>query len=43
MGRISQEGLCKDLNFSLKPGLIEYLEFLLPFELLFLDIKRDDL
>ena len=42
MGRISQEDLCKDLNFS-KPGLIEYLEFLLPFELFFLDIKRDDL
>ena len=42
MERINQKGLCKDLNFSLNPGLIEYLEFLLPFELLFLDIKRDD-
>ena len=32
--------LCKGLNFSIKPGLIE---FLLPFELLFRDIKREDL
>ena len=35
--------LCKGLNFSVKPGLIEHTEFLLPFELLFLDIKREDL
>ena len=35
--------LCKGLNFSIKPGLIEYSEFLLPFELLFRDIKREDL
>ena len=35
--------LCKGLNFSVKPGLIEYSEFLLPFELLFRDIKREDL
>ena len=35
--------LCKDLNFSVKPGLIEYSEFLLPFELLFRDIEREDL
>ena len=35
--------LCKGLNFSVKPGLIEYSEFLLPFELLFSDIKREDL
>ena len=35
--------LCKGLNFSVKPGLIEYSEFLLPFELLFCDIKREDL
>ena len=34
---------CKGLNFSVKPGLIEYSEFLLPFELLFRDIKREDL
>ena len=32
--------LCKGLNFS---GLIEYSEFLLPFELLFRDTKREDL
>ena len=35
--------LCKGPNFSVKPGLIEYSEFLLPFELLFRDIKREDL
>ena len=35
--------LCKGLNFSVRPGLIEYSEFLLPFELLFRDIKREDL
>ena len=35
--------LCKDLNFSVKPGWIEYSEFLLPFELLFHNIKCEDL
>ena len=35
--------LCKGLNFSVKPGLIEYSEFLLPFDLLFRDIKHEDL
>ena len=35
--------LCKDLHFSVKLGLIEYSEFLLPFELLFCNIKRNDL
>ena len=35
--------LCKGLNFSVKPGMIEYSEFLLPFELLFRDIKCEDL
>ena len=35
--------MCKSLNFSVKPGLIEYSKFLLPFELLFHDIKREDL
>ena len=35
--------LCKGLNFSVKPGWIEYSEFLLPFELLFHDIKCEDL
>ena len=35
--------MCKGLNFSVKPGLIEYSEFLLLFELLFREIKREDL
>ena len=35
--------LCKGFNFSVKPVWIEYSEFLLPFELLFRDIKREDL
>ena len=35
--------LCKGLNFSAKAGLIEYSEFLPPFELLFCSIKREDL
>ena len=35
--------LCKGLNFSVKPGLIEYSKFLLLFELLFHNIKREDL
>ena len=35
--------LCKRLNFSVKPGLIKYSEFLLPFELLFHGIKQEDL
>ena len=35
--------LFKGLNFSVKPGWIEYSEFLLSFELLFRDIKREDL
>ena len=35
--------LCRGLGFSVKPGLIEYSDFLLPFELLFCDIKPEDL
>ena len=35
--------LCKGLTFSVKPGMTEYSEFLLPFLLLFHDIKREDL
>ena len=35
--------MCKGLNFSVNPGLIEYSEFLLYFELLLRDIKRQDL
>ena len=34
---------CKGFNFSVKPGLIKYSEFLLPFELSFCVIKREDL
>ena len=35
--------LCKDLDFSVKPGLIEYSEFLLPFELFSGDMKNENL
>ena len=35
--------LCRGLDFSVKPGLIEYSDFLLLFELLFCDIKPEDL
>ena len=34
--------LCKGLNFSVKPKSIEYSEFLLPFELLFQDVKQEN-
>ena len=33
----------KGLNFSVKPKSIEYSEFLLPFELLFRDVKQENL
>ena len=35
--------LCKGLNFSVKPKSIEYSEFLLPFALLFRDVKQKNL
>ena len=35
--------MCKGLNFSVKPNLIEYSEFLLPFELLFGDVNQENL
>lgn len=35
--------LCRGLDFSVKPGVIEYSDFLLPFELLFCDMKPEDL
>ena len=35
--------LCKGLNFSVKPGLIECSALLLPFELLSREIKLEDL
>ena len=34
---------CKGLNFFVKPRLMEYWKFLLPFETLFREIKREDL
>ena len=39
---IEKSVLCKDLNFSVKPESIEYPEFLLPFELLFRDVKQEN-
>ena len=35
--------LSKGLNFSVKPGLTENSELLLPFKLFFCDIKCEDL
>ena len=35
--------LCKDLQFSILPSKLEYVDFMLPFELLFCDIKSTDL
>ena len=35
--------LCKGLNFFVKPRLMEYSEFLLPFKTLLPDIKREEL
>ena len=35
--------LCKGLNFAVKPKSIDYSEFLLPFELLFRDLKHEKL
>ena len=40
---IEKSVLCKDVNFSVKPESIEYPEFLLPFELLFRDVKQENL
>ena len=37
---VEKSVLCKGLNFSVKPKSIEYSEFLLPFELLFRDVKH---
>ena len=42
MGRITISSE-RFVYISLKPGLIEYSEFLLPFELFFRDVKRKDL
>ena len=35
--------MCKSLNFSVKPKSIEYLESLVSFELLFHDVKQENL
>ena len=35
--------LCTGLNFSVKPKSTEYSEFLLPFDLLFRDVKQENL
>ena len=44
LGNVENSVLCKGLNFSVKPGSIEYLiEFLLPLELLLWDVKQKDL
>ena len=40
---VEKSVLCKSLNFSVKPKSIEYSEFLLPFALLFRDVKQDNL
>ena len=40
---VEKSVLCKGLNFSVKPKSIEYSEFLLPFELLFRDVKQENL
>ena len=40
---VEKSVLCKGLNFSVKPKSIEYSEFLLPFALLFRDVKQDNL
>ena len=35
--------LCKGLEFAISPSKLEYADFMLPFELLFRDIKNNDL
>ena len=35
--------LCKGLEFAIPPSKLEYADFMLPFELLFHDIKNSDL
>ena len=40
---VEKSVLCKGLNFSVKPKSIEYSEFLLPFALLFRDVKQENL
>ena len=40
---IEKSVLCKGLHFSVKAKSIEYLKFLLPFELLFRDTTQENL
>ena len=40
---VEKSVLCKGLNFSVKPKSIEYSGFLLPFALLFRDVKQENL
>ena len=40
---VEKSVLCKGLNFSVKSKSIEYSEFLLPFALLFRDVKQENL
>ena len=40
---VEKSVLCEGLNFSLKRKFIEYFEFLLPFKLLFRDVKQENL
>ena len=42
LSEVEKSVLCKGLNFSVKPKSIEYSEFLLPFELLFRDVKQEN-
>ena len=35
--------LCKVLNFAIKPNKIEYSEYLVPFELLYRDLKKEEI
>ena len=37
---VKKRVLCKGLNFSVKPNLTEHSEILLPFQLLFRDVKE---
>ena len=39
---VEKSVLCKGLYFSVKPKPIEYSDFLLPFELLFRDVKQEN-
>ena len=40
---VEKSVLRKGFNFSVKPKSIEYSEFLLPFELIFRDVKQENL